>query len=392
MICHLCDCDSSEVFLDLGAQPLANKYPKESQFGEESFFPMRVLFCSHCKNVQLGTVISRSVMFEDYYYLSSVNQGLVRHFDSLAESLRDAKFVLDVGSNDGILLKPLKALGVNALGIDPSVNVSKIANDAGLETVVGFFTPETAKVIQEKYGMPDVIVASSVFTHMENPSEFLSGVGDILSPGGKCIIEVEYIGNILRDVQFERFYLDRIFYYSLSSIKNLLEKFNMYVADVEVITPHGGSLRVTAMRKGEGAEPHARVNAMLDEEDRMLTQEKLLNFKEVVDAQVRALRETLLSLKAEGLAVAGYGAPARVSTITNYADIGSDLISFIVDDSPLKQNRFSPGKHIPILESTVLSERKPDVLVVFAHEYLDDIRAKTNNSYRYFIPIPPREV
>src|SRR3989338_3606352 len=173
MQCSLCHTHTAVEFLDLGMQPLANKYPTQDMFGAEDFFPEKVYFCTTCKNVQLGTVVSRERMFEDYYYLSSVNLGLVRHFEGLPPQLAGAKFVVDVGSNDGILLKPLKELGVKALGVEPSINVSKVANDAGLTTLTSFFNAEAVRSVEKKYGKPDVIIASSVFTHLENPHQFI---------------------------------------------------------------------------------------------------------------------------------------------------------------------------------------------------------------------------
>ncbi len=391
MQCSLCRNDTSVSFLDLGKQPLANKYPKESDFATEDFFPMEVFFCTTCKNVQLGTMVSRERMFEDYYYLSSVNPGLVRHFDALATKLAGAKFVVDVGSNDGILLKPLKELGVKTLGIEPSINVSKIANDAGLETMTAFFDAESAKTTEAQYGKPDVIVASSVFTHLEDPHTFIDDVKTLLTDDGRFIIEVEYIGNILKQTQFERFYLDRIFYYSLTSLKHLFESHGMEITDVEHIEPHGGSLQVTIQNKGVAA-PTSRVPEQLAEEAGVLTLPKLQEFKANVDTQVAALREKLAEYKSAGLKVAGYGSPARVSTICNYGKIGPELVEFTIDDSPLKQNKFTPGTHIPIFPKEHLDENRPDILVVFAYEYFDDIKKKTGGAYRYLIPIPPREV
>jgi len=236
----------------LGKQPLANKYPIETQFKTEDFFPLAMFFCPRCKNVQLGTMVSRERMFEDYYYLSSVNAGLVRHFEKLATKLAGARFVVDIGSNDGILLKPLKQLGANAIGVEPSINVSKIANDQGLTTICSFFDATTAAEVVNEYGKADVIVASSVFTHLEDPHKFIDAVKILIADDGQFIIEVEYIGNILRLIQFERFYLDRIFYYSLTSLKNLFEAHDMIISDVEHIEPHGGSLQVTIRAKGQG--------------------------------------------------------------------------------------------------------------------------------------------
>jgi hypothetical protein len=300
--------------------------------------------------------------------------------------------VVDIGSNDGILLKPLKQSGVNAIGVEPSVNVSKIANDQGLTTVCSFFDRKAAGEIEQAYGRPDVIVASSVFTHLEDPHEFVDAVKWLLDDNGRFIIEVEYIANILRQTQFERFYLDRIFYYSLTSLSYLFDAHDMVVTDVEHIEPHGGSLQVTIRRKRQGVEPSANVTRILAEEEQGLTTAKLQEFKAEVDRQIAALRAVLVRYQQADQKVAGYGAPARVSTICNYGRIGPSLIEFTVDDSPLKQNKFTPGTHIPIVAKARLDQRRPDVLVVFAYEYMDDIRKKTGDAYRYLLPIPPREL
>lgn len=412
MQCFLCHAEGMTKFLDLGMQPLANKYPTQEQIAGEDFFPIHMYFCPTCKNVQMGTTVDRSRMFEDYYYLSSVNQGLVRHFEALAKKLAGpvrgqphaaaehevqasngagAKFVVDIGSNDGVLLKPLKELGVKAVGIEPSINVSKIANNAGLETITAFFNEDSVKETIAKYGKSDAIVASSVFTHLEDPHQCIEDVKKLITDDGAFIIEVEYIGNMLEKIQFERFYLDRIFYYSLTSLKHLFESHGMYIADVEHIEPHGGSLQVTARLAGRG-EPTARVAGLLAIEEKALTPAKLEEFRANVESNITAFKAKLEEYKKAGLKVAGYGAPARVATITNYGDIGPDLVEFIVDDSPLKQGRFSPGKHIPIVTNAYLADHEPDVLVVFAYEYFDDIKKKVHGTYRYLIPIPPREV
>ena len=297
MNCQLCGHTHLFEFLNLGKQPLANKYPTIPQFEMEEFFPLEVFFCPQCKNVQLGTIISRERMFEDYYYLSSVNAGLVRHFEKLARNLRGAKFVVDVGSNDGILLKPLKELGVRAIGVEPSINVSKIANEQGLDTICSFFDASASTAIEKNYGKPDVIIASSVFTHLEDPHQFIKIVKDLLADNGRFIIEVEYIGNILRDIQFERFYLDRIFYYSLTSLACLFHAHEMVIADVEHIEPHGGSLQVTFRRKSNDISPSDNVAKLLKEEEVGLTTGRLEEFSANVNTQVAAFKNLLLDFK-----------------------------------------------------------------------------------------------
>ncbi|HEY4499068.1 MAG TPA: class I SAM-dependent methyltransferase [Candidatus Paceibacterota bacterium] len=392
MRCTLCSKDEAFCFLDLGKQPLANKYPTKETVKTEDFFPLKVFFCPACKNVELGEKVSRSRMFEDYYYLSSVNPGLVMHFRELAKQFEGATFVVDVGSNDGILLKPLKELGVKALGVEPSINVSKIANDAGLTTLTSFFNKDAVDKIKKEWGRPDVVVASSVFTHLEDPHTFIDDVKELMTDGGSFVIEVEYIGNILNDIKFERFYLDRIFYYSLSSLKSLFELHGMSVVDVAEINPHGGSIKVTLQKREYASSQSRAVTEILEREEQTLNPGALEKFKRTADEHVSALRERLKEYKKKGLKVAGYGAPARVATITNYGNIGPDLIEFIVDDSPLKQNKLSPGMHIPIVESSHLRANKPDILVVFAYEYFDDIKKKVVGDYTFLFPIPPREV
>jgi methylation protein EvaC len=391
MECRLCAEPAAVEFLNLGQQPLANKYPRDAEFAAEEFFPLQVFFCPTCKNVQLGTIISRERMFEDYYYLSSVNRGLVSHFEDLAQKLASAEFVVDVGSNDGILLRPLKKLGVKALGVEPSINVSKIANDEGLETLTTFFDIPAADKIEESHGKADVIVASSVFTHLENPSGFIEAVKRLLTDDGMFIVEVEYIGSILATTQFERFYLDRIFYYSLTSLAKLFEAHDMFIADVREIVPHGGSLQVFVKRVGQRSSSEA-TQRLLAREETDLTLETLQEFRRNVDVQMSAFKDRLAEYRQAGLSVAGYGSPARVATICNYGRIGPGEIPFTVDDSPLKQNKFTPGTHIPIVPKSYLDEHQPDVLVVFAYEYIDDIKKKTGGAYRYLKPIPPTEL
>jgi SAM-dependent methyltransferase len=320
-----------------------------------------------------------------------VNQGLVRHFEDLAQQLTSARFVVDVGSNDGILLKPLQKLGVKALGVEPSINVSKIANDQGFETLTSFFDIKATEAIEASHGRADVIVASSVFTHLDNPGDFIEAVKRLLTDDGTFIVEVEYIGSILATIQFERFYLDRIFYYSLTSLATLLAAHDMVIADVREIAPHGGSLQVFVQRAGRQS-PSDAVGRLLAREENDLTLEVLREFRRNVDAQISAFKDQLVEYQQAGIRVGGYGSPARVATICNYGQIGPGEIPFTVDDSPLKQNKFTPGTHIPIVPRSYLDERKTDVLVVFAYEYIDDIKKKTNEAYRYLKPIPPTEL
>ena len=211
--CDLCFKKKSVEFLDLGKQPMANKYPKRDAFKKEKFFNVKVRFCTNCKNIQLNTVVSRNEMFEDYYYLSSVNKVLVDHYEKFAYTkLKEANFVVDIGSNDGISLKPLKEMRIYALGVDPSINVGRIANDAGYETLVGFYDAKMAKYIKRVYGKADVITGFSMFSHLQDQHKFIKDVKTLLTEDGKFIVEVEYNKLMLEKMAFERFYLDRVLF------------------------------------------------------------------------------------------------------------------------------------------------------------------------------------
>ncbi len=392
MQCRLCHREDPLEFLDLGMQPLANKYPKLEEFVTEDFFRVKVFFCPNCKSVQLGTEVSRERMFVDYFYLSSVNTGLVKQYEDFAKTLVGSKFVVDIGSNDGISLKPLKEMGIKAIGVEPSINVSKIANDAGFTTIPAFFDKATVEKIKKEYGKPDVITGFSMFSHLGEPHQFIEDIKELMTDDGKFILEIEYVDTILKNMCFERFYLDRITYYSVTSLENLFQMHGMYLSDVEETDSHGGSLRATAQKKGKGKSPTESVARHIAYESDKLTPERLTEFGNEANAQITALRKMLEDYKKQGLKVAGFGAPARVATLCNFGKIGPELIEFIVDETPLKQHKFSPGTHIPIVPMSELEKNRPDVLVVFVHEYFEVVKKKLSGSYRFVFPIPPKEV
>jgi len=392
--CIICDSSLGAIF-SLGIQPLANKYPssqeeKLHEFKEE----MNVYFCESCGYVNIPCTVNRNIFFEDYYYLSSVNNELSQHFNNFAEYISKKKynFVVDIGSNDGILLRPLKTFGVKCLGVDPSENVSKIANDQGLTTLVGFFDENMVNKIVSEFGYADLITASSVFTHLENPLSFFANVKNLLHPNGKLIIEVEYLEKIISDFSFERFYFDRPHYYSLKSLVKMGASHGFYVEDADLVNVHGGSLRVTYSINNSNNNK-LKINKILDYEDKALTVVELnLKFNQFHLACVELL-ETINNFKKKGFKVAGYGCPARFSTITNYAKINSSVIQFVIDDSPLKQNRFSPGSHVPIVSYSSNINVNIDIYIVFAYEYISSIKKKIGiSSCKYYKPVPFSEI
>ena len=388
MKCKICSSTNIIQVIDLGKQPLANKYPKNKyEIIKEKKFYLKILFCKKCKASQIKKIVNRKILFEDYYYLSSVNKKLKEHFENLSLKLKKYNFVVDIGSNDGILLNPLRKLKINSIGIDPSKNVGQIANNRGLKTFIGFFDNNMIKKILKEYQKPDLIVASSVVTHLKNPILFSKNIKKFIKKDGTLIIEIEYFQNFLKNFEYERFYFDRPFYYSANSIKELFKNVAMKLYDIEKIDIHGGSLRFY-IKNSLDCKTTKRCEKILSNEKQNLNLKNFNMFNKKIYEHSKYLKDQLTKFKRYNRNVIGYGCPARVSTITNFSKINSSLIKYIIDDSPLKQNRFSPGMHIKILpKKNNLSDI--NIVIVFAYEYFKDIKKNfKNKKVIFFKPIP----
>ena len=397
--CIVCKEEIGECWLDLGRQPYANKYPLDAPvFKKEEFHNLNVNFCSNCDFAWLSFIAPRSEMFEDYYYLSSINQELVSHFSELAATLAEisVQSVLDIGSNDGVLLNELKLRAIEFLGVDPSENVGAIANQKGLTTEVGFFDRSMVKHLKSQGLSFDCIVASSVVTHLEDPIEFLSLAKEVMSDLGLLVIEVESIHQIIKTVGFERFYFDRPYYYSPYTFAKLAEGVGLHALCWENIASHGGSFRVVLCNQvaSSNNEVIKKASVLACEKNfQRLSLEAVAEFPHAVHKAADELKNCLKEMRASGQRVAAYGCPARFSTITNFARIDEGLIPFVVDDSPLKLGRFSPGQHIPIVDFEKLEAFSPDVIFVFAYEYFSSISKKCKNlNSIWFRPIPLAEL
>lgn len=389
MNCRVCQSNKVIPIFNLGKQPLANKYPKNNtEKKSEKLYNMEVYFCSDCVSCQLNLDIPREVFFEDYYYLSSVNKELVSHFNQLATEIKHKTFILDIGSNDGILLSPLKEMKIKCIGIDPSENVGQIANSKGLKTIISFFNEKACREVIRYGGKPDCIVASSIFTHLENLDQFIENLEQVLSVDGVFILEVEYLNSILKNLQFERFYFDRPNYFTLNSINILFKKHGFVIVDVKKITAHGESLRIYLKKYKNKMSISKRVDEILNEE-KLINKDFILSRFKLFTQEIKKLKQELQVFKNKNINVIGYGAPARLATITNFAKINKDLISFIIDDSELKFDRFSPGMHIPIKKFSRKEIKDYNIIILFAYEYFVSIKDKVaDNDFKYFKPIP----
>jgi len=397
--CRSCNGEKFLEFISLNSQPPANAFLKESDFDKEVLYPLDVTCCSNCLLVQLTdeSYIPRDKLFLDYAYASSISGGLRNHFIELADKIKsefNPKVVVDIGSNDGVLLKPLLELGCEAIGVEPAGNLAKQANNNGLATICSYFDRDTVNKIISDNGKADIVVASNVFAHLDEYHDIIENVKRILSENGTYIVEVQYFADMIRDMTFDNIYHEHVLYYTLHSMINLFNKHNMTVYNVEKIPTHGGSIRAYI---SEGKSPQQSVNDLIREErengiDNLQTLEK---FNDKLQKNIKEIRELFNRLNKENKRIFGYGAPAKSSTMINSIGLNNNSVELIIEDSPLKQGLFTPGSHIPITGPEILEKETPDYLMIFAWNYADEIIKKVEEKYskmNYIIPMPELKI
>lgn len=405
--CRMCGSEALARVWTFGPTPLANAYLSPDEVGrrEEPFVPLDVYYCGDCHLVQLRDVVSPEVLFSHYLYVSSTSPSFVRHFEEYAETLRERfglgneSLVVDVGSNDGVLLKPLAAGGVRVLGIDPAVNVAHIANEAGIETIADFFTPELARRLAAERGRADVITANNVFAHTDAVAGFTEAVQELLAKDGAFVFEVQYLGDLVAKNLFDIVYHEHVCYYSLHPLVRFFGERGMEVFDVEQTVVHGGSLRVYVQRAGARQARSERVAALLAEEEAagLTSVDPYRQFAQRVERNKTALLTLLRELKRAGRRIAGYGAPAKATTLCYALGIDGTMLGYIVDDAPLKQGLVMPGTHIPIKAPRALYDEMPHYCLILAWNFAESIMKNhqrfTAQGGRFILPVPePRIV
>jgi len=394
--CRSCNHKEFLEFISLKRQPPANAFLKEEDFDKEISYPLDVTCCKNCLLVQLTeeSYIPRDKLFLDYAYASSISGGLRNHFTELANQLKsefNPKIVVDIGSNDGVLLKPLLELGCEAIGVEPATNLAKQANVNGLTTLCSYFNKEIVDKIISDSGHADIVVASNVFAHLDEYHDIIENVKSLLSENGTYIVEVQYFADMIKDMTFDNIYHEHVLYYTIHSMINLFDKHNMNVYKVEKIPTHGGSIRGYISKTNNPR--HHSVDDLLKEEkqngiDDLHTLEK---FNDQLQNNINEIRELFNRLSNEKKRIFGYGAPAKSSTMINSIGLDNSNVELIIEDSPLKQGLFTPGSHIPITGPEILQDETPDYLMIFAWNYADEIIAKVEEKHPnldYIIPMP----
>lgn len=381
--CLICN-SPLEPFIDFGSMPLGNGFLLPEQFADEYRFPMQVGFCAACGMVQLLDQPDRERMFhENYAFFSGTSSYMARHFKSFADHViadyltGPDPFVVEMGSNDGIMLQNFAAAGIRHLGIEPSKNVAEVAIGKGINTVTEFFDAELARRIVAERGQADAFLAANVMCHIPYIHSIVEGIKILLKPGGVVLFEDPYLGDVIEKTSYDQIYDEHTFLFSVASISHLFGRYDMEVIDVEPQTTHGGSMRYVIAHKG--ARPISpNVTAQREREHVLGLQLPATydQFRRNCEQSRDRLMALLHSLKAQGKRVVGYGATSKSTTIINYCGITPALVEFISDTTPIKQGKFSPGAHIPVRPYDAFVADYPDYALLFAWNHAAEIMEK----------------
>ena len=378
--------------LSFGQMPLGNGFIKEQTPQNEYFFEMSVSVNNNIGLLQLNEQPSPKKMFhKNYAFYSRSSSLMIEHFKYMSheiKSLLNNHFLLDsnqlvveVGSNDGVMLEHLVKANIPCLGIEPSKNVAEISHKYGVQTIEEFMSIDTADKVISRYGNANIIYSANVFCHIPDINNLAQACSNLLKDGGFLIFEDPYLADILEKVSYDQIYDEHVFLFSCYAVKNIFAKFGMQLVDCKHLNTHGGSMRYYLKKTSETKTSSQLKKQLLHEESLgVLSVDSYKDFATKCEEARTGFKKKLIALKEKQRRIIGYGATSKSTTILNYCDVGPELIDFIIDTTPTKQNMFTPGKHIPILPYENFLPH-PDIAVLFAWNHQKEIMTK-EKSYK----------
>ena len=399
--CRMCKSMNLKTFLDLGFTPLADGFLNKEQLNElEVHYPLRVQICLDCGQAQLDFVVNPNELYrKNYPYLASVTKTGKEHFHSMATSicnkfkLKKGSFVVDVGSNIGVLLEGFKIHGMDVLGIDPAANIAEMANKRGIETWAEYFNSSVVIKVVGKKGKPAVITGTNVFAHIDNIDEVVQTVDKLLDDKGIFVIEAPYFADLIQKLEYDTIYHEHLSYLSVKPLVNFFKKFNMEVFDVERYPIHGGTIRVFVCRKGDYKVSNNVGKFLgLEKKEKVHSIEHLKKFEEDVRKLSQDLVELLTDLRKKGKRIIGVSAPAKGNTLLNYCRIGPEILEYLTEKIEIKVGMYSPGMHIPVVDDNKIFKDVPDYALILAWNFADEIMSNlsefSKKGGKFIIPIP----
>lgn len=399
--CRSCNSHELVPVLSLGSTPLANALlTKEQTTQLEPTYPLELVFCPNCNLVQITETVPPELLFREYLYFSSFSDTVLQNAEQIVNRMVDLRnlsknsLVIEIASNDGYLLQYYQAKSIPVLGIEPANNIARVAQERGIPTLAEFFNQSLAQELRSQGKLADVVHANNVLAHVADLNGVVSGIATVLKDDGVAVIEAPYVKDLIDLVEFDTIYHEHLCYFSLTSVDFLFRQHGLFVADVERIPIHGGTLRLFITHQKDGRQVSNAVSQLLKEEaDWGVRQQSFYRaFGQNVEQLGRNLLSCLRELQANGKRIAAYGASAKGTTLLSYFGIGSEFLEFVVDRSTVKQGLYTPGTHLPILAPEELLKRKPDYVLLLTWNFADEILAQ-QEQYRaqggkFIIPIP----
>ena len=403
--CRLCGAPLCDVVVDLGMSPLSNDLIDPARAGEhEALYPLRVFACDRCRLVQLPAVESPQRIFGDYAYFSSYSTTWIEHARAYARdiaarlALGAHSLAVELASNDGYLLRELQGLSIPVLGIEPAQNVARVAQSAGIPTIAEFFGANLARRLVAQGRGADLVVANNVLAHVPDLNDFVAGIAVLLKSGGTATIEFPHLLRTVERGEFDTIYHEHFSYFSLHTAERALARHDLRVVDAEELPTHGGSLRLYVKHQAAADGASAAVVRLKAEETKAgLEQAGACTRLQEAARRVRAALPAFLREAARrGKRVAGYGAPAKATTLLNYCEVRTDVLAYTVDRNPHKQGRLIPGVRVPIERPERIFETRPDYVLVLPWNLKDEIVGQMAGirawGGKFVVPIPAHEV
>jgi len=391
--CRCCGSKKLKRVLSLGYQPLANNL-LDNKNEKSKAYPLELNVCEECFNCQLSVSVNSEEMFSNYLYQSSTTKTFRDHFEKAAKNyvkefeLDKDSYIIDVGSNDGIGLKPFLDLGFkNIQGIEPAKNLADLANKNGINTFHGYLDEKATNPIKNG---ADLLLASNVFAHADDLKSMAESMKKLIKPEGKIIIEVQYLLNTIKDLTFDNIYHEHTNYWSLTTLNKFLKSLDLFIFKVERINTHGGSIRAYICQD-ENISIDESVNQLLAEEETygLKKLKTYIDFGKKIQNLKKNVVNNLQKLKKKHKNIIGYGAPAKATTTLNFFNI-KDEIDFIIEDNKLKHEKYMPGVNIPIIAKDKIKLKNP-MVIVLAWNFFDEIKKNNKNLAKNFINIKSLE-
>ncbi len=380
--CRLCNSDNVRLVVPLGKSPVSEKYLTKENISEDQVkVPLDLYFCNNCSHVQLLDIVNPKFLWSDFTFQTANNPSLVDHFYDVSKriisflSIEKKDLILDIGSNDGTLLSCFKESGYNnVLGIDPSKEISDIANKAGVTTINDFFNKETSVDIFNKYGKAKIITANNVYAHIDDLTEITASIKSILDSNGVFVFEVSYLLDVVQKILIGTVFHEHLSYHSVKAIKSFLEAQGMKLIHVERGPEQGGSIVGYAQHAETAIDPYSSVEELLnlEHEYKLDKPETIMSMYTRLESVKSEVVRIVSNFHNDGKVIAGFGAARAGTTLLSYFKIG-DKIDFLVDDNESKHFKFSPGDKIEVLPVAELYNKKPDYVLILAWLYADKI-------------------